>query len=296
MSSRAALLSLVAVAAIAATGCEPSPPAYPTNDDYAAPAGAEGDGYADTDPSALSDFREPLAGHGTWMDHPTYGTVWVPDAKEVGPDFAPYVTAGHWAYDEGEYVWVSDYSWGWAPFHYGRWAWADGAGWVWVPGRVYAGAWVVWRVGDDGYDYVGWAPMPPYWIWSGGYVVAIAVYPAPFVFLPRGHMFATGVSTHLVAHERAVEIGGRTHVYAQPGAATHAMAHPVGPSPQSLGHDPARVPHTAAGDPGVARARAYGKPSSSASFGAKPSSRGGGRGRPGSAPHAPARGGGGRRH
>jgi hypothetical protein len=27
-----------------------------------------------------------------------------------------YVTGGHWSYD-GDYVWVSDYPWGWVPFH-----------------------------------------------------------------------------------------------------------------------------------------------------------------------------------
>ena len=30
----------------------------------------------DTDPSALTDFREPLADYGTWTDDTTYGTVW----------------------------------------------------------------------------------------------------------------------------------------------------------------------------------------------------------------------------
>ena len=48
-----------------------------------------GDEYADTDPSALSDFHGTLDAHGTWVDDPTYGTVWVPNANEVGADFAP---------------------------------------------------------------------------------------------------------------------------------------------------------------------------------------------------------------
>ena len=270
MSRRARSLLLASLVALTAA-CEPVPAAYPAGDDPdAAAPGAEGDRYADADPSALTDFREPLEGHGAWVEHPTYGTVWVPSATEVGPDFAPYVSAGHWAYDDdGDYVWVSDYSWGWAPFHYGRWVWADGTGWVWVPGRVYAGAWVVWRVGPDGYDYVGWAPMPPLFLWRGGYVVAYAPGPAPFVFLPRAHLFATAVSTHVLAHERAAEVGARTHVFAPGGGSVHLMAHPVGPAPSSLGHERAQVPHTSLSDGGVTHARAFGHPSTAAPLGAR---------------------------
>src|SRR5439155_27197383 len=82
------------------------------------------DQYSDTDPSALSDFREPLAPYGAWVEDPSYGTVWVPDQAVVGADFAPYQTAGHWALDDNEeWIWVSDYDWGYVPFHYGRWVW-----------------------------------------------------------------------------------------------------------------------------------------------------------------------------
>src|ERR1700737_1481544 len=39
--------------------------------------GVEGnEGYADTDPAALSDFRQPLEPYGTWADDSQYGTVW----------------------------------------------------------------------------------------------------------------------------------------------------------------------------------------------------------------------------
>jgi hypothetical protein len=134
--------------------------------------GAEGDEYADTDPSALTEFRTTLDGHGAWVDDPTYGTVWVPAASEVGTDFQPYVTAGHWTYAEDtSWVWVSDYDWGWAPFHYGRWVYLPGNGWSWIPGRRYAGAWVVWRTGPVDYGYIGWAPAPPSWYWYRGAAV-----------------------------------------------------------------------------------------------------------------------------
>ena len=105
------------------------------------------DDYADDDPSALTDFQQPLAGHGDWVQDLTYGTVWVPSSAEVGADFAPYQSAGQWAMaDTGDWMWQSDYAWGYVPFHYGRWVWA-GNYWGWIPGRTYAPAWVSWRVG-----------------------------------------------------------------------------------------------------------------------------------------------------
>jgi len=76
--------------------------------------------------------------YGNWVEDATYGTAWVPSPTVVGDDFTPYQTAGHWAYDD-DYVWVSEYSWGWAPFHYGRWVYVGGVGWEWIPGRTYAG-------------------------------------------------------------------------------------------------------------------------------------------------------------
>ena len=46
--------------------------------------GVDGDTYADTDPSALTDFRSTLDPYGSWVDDPTYGTLWVQVAVEVG--------------------------------------------------------------------------------------------------------------------------------------------------------------------------------------------------------------------
>jgi hypothetical protein len=120
------LLSLAACAAVAA--CDPAdeaPPATPQNAtapaaEPPAPAeppppegqpGAEGeapgpatqygspeytvgqdtDSYDDDDPAALTDFHDTLSPYGTWVDDPTYGTVWVPSQGTVGADFRPYV-------------------------------------------------------------------------------------------------------------------------------------------------------------------------------------------------------------
>lgn len=278
-----AWLSLVAALVM---GCaeEPLPPPshpYPLPDPRPATSADEGrevavgvddDAYADTDPSALSDFRTPLEGHGTWSEDPTYGTVWTPSRDEVGPDFTPYVTAGHWAYDD-EWVWVSDWSWGWVPFHYGRWVLVAGRGWCWVPGRLYSGAWVVWRTGDDGYGWVGWAPMPPVWIWRGGVAVGLGFAPPPprFVVVPRVHVFAPSLVPHVVLGERARPILRETHPFVHPGRVvppSHPIPQPphLGPPPSSLHVDPPRVLAT----PGVGRAREIAKPRTAEAAGAKP--------------------------
>ncbi len=155
-----------------------------------AQVGVEGDAYADTDPSALTDFEPTLDPHGAWVDDATYGTVWTPNPDEVGADFEPYVSAGHWAYDD-DYVWVSDYTWGWAAFHYGRWVSIRDRGWAWIPGRLYANAWVSWRIGDDALGYVGWAPTAPLWGWQGGVAGVLGfASPEPVVFVPSHEVFA----------------------------------------------------------------------------------------------------------
>ncbi|WP_437592245.1 DUF6600 domain-containing protein [Sorangium sp. So ce1000] len=170
--------------------------------------------YEDTDASALVEFQQPLAPYGTWIETPNYGTVWVPSAVVVGADFAPYQTAGHWALTEdGEWMWVSDYAWGHIPFHYGRWVWISSHGWAWIPGRTYAPAWVVWRVGDAG--YVGWAPMPPTYYWSGGVAVSLwTVPPAAYVFCPTAHVFHRHVHTYVI-HDREVirRVAAHSHTY-----------------------------------------------------------------------------------
>jgi uncharacterized membrane protein YgcG len=113
------------------------------------------DGY---DPQAYTQFQTALAPYGSWYDDPTYGNVWSPYASSVGADFMPYASCGHWLMSEYGWTWVSDLSWGWAPFHYGRWIPITGRGWSWVPGTMWGPAWVSWR---SGHGYVGWSPLPP---------------------------------------------------------------------------------------------------------------------------------------
>jgi hypothetical protein len=191
------------------------------------------DPAADADPAALTDFHETLDPYGTWEDDPTYGTVWVPASTTVGPDFAPYVSDGHWAMSDGnEWMWVSDYSWGSVPFHYGRWTWIAGRGWGWIPGRVYAPAWVVWRTGYYDDYYVGWAPMPPSWYWRGGVAISLGYYPpAPYVFCSSAYVFRPGLHAYVVPAARVGVIASSTRPYvaASAGIGGH-YAYTHGPS------------------------------------------------------------------
>jgi hypothetical protein len=286
-----ALLLPGCVALLAA--CASDPPAdYPPNRP-APPTGVAAQGsvdvaadpnaYADTDPSALTDFHSALDAHGTWVDDPTYGTVWVPASEDVGTDFAPYNTHGHWAYDNDEYVWVSDYDWGWAPFHYGRWTYMNGTGWGWIPGRTYAGAWVEWRDGGSSYPYTGWAPVPPTYGWRGGVAVGLNNVPPPaYVYTGHADVFSPGVHDHLVGSDRAPEIASHTKPYNQAlgssggataGApnlggrplSTPAVSH--GPPPSELGVAPSDVPH-ATSAAGVAKAQSFAKPNTAIVAGA----------------------------
>lgn len=99
-------------------------------------------------------FYNDLSPYGNWIDYGNYGFVWVPGQT----NFRPYYTNGYWVYTDYGWTWVSNYNWGWAPFHYGRWINDRRFGWMWIPGYQWAPAWVMWRGGGD---YYGWAPLAP---------------------------------------------------------------------------------------------------------------------------------------
>jgi hypothetical protein len=231
------------------------------------------DAYQDTDPSALTDFEPALDTHGTWVEDPTYGTVWAPNPAEVGADFTPYLSAGHWAYDDSD-VWVSDYAWGWAVFHYGRWVRIVGPRWAWIPGRLYADAWVVWRVGDDATAFVGWAPMQPTWGWHDGVAWLFGFVPQEtFVFCPSRDLFAPNVATRVVTGAPAIPIAPhmRPYVRASPavGAPPSPRPGPQGPPPAALGIEASRVVHLARTDAAQVRARQFARPSTALALGAR---------------------------
>jgi hypothetical protein len=236
------------------------------------PNAAPGGGYADTDPSALSDFQSTLEPYGRWVDDPTYGTVWVPAPDVVGNDFTPYVSAGHWVYDS-DYAWVSDYDWGWAPFHYGRWVHGPGFGWEWIPGRTYAGAWVSWRYGVDDWSYVGWAPLAPTWCWRGGVAVGIGFVPrAPYAFVGTGELFAPAIGARVIAGPQVGVVASHTRPYvpsAPAGSRVAARPSVGGPSPTDLHIAPESVSRSAVDNRGLAQARAFSRPATAVALGAR---------------------------
>lgn len=105
-------------------------------------------------------FYDGLAGHGEWIgiDGGTY--AWRP--MHVGAGWRPYFE-GRWLWTDDGWYWDSDEPWAWATYHYGRWYYDDYYGWIWIPGYDWAPAWVEWRYGGD---YVGWAPLGPYAVFS----------------------------------------------------------------------------------------------------------------------------------
>jgi len=133
-------------------------------------------------------FYDELTPYGRWIDYPGYGYVWSPNAD---PDFQPYSTNGHWVYSDEGWTWVSTYSWGWAPFHYGRWFYEDGYGWLWLPGKEWAPAWVTW--GQSG-TYLGWAPLAP------KVEVSVRYTPPPheWTFVPQEHITKVNVHDYVV--------------------------------------------------------------------------------------------------
>lgn len=139
----------------------------------------------------FNDFYSDLSPYGRWIDYPNYGRVWIFNA----PGFRPYYSNGHWAYTRFGWTWVSDYRWGWAPFHYGRWAYDNSFGWFWVPGYQWGPAWVNWRRGGDFY---GWAPLSP----GIGININIGIPAERWVFVPRRYISYPNFNRYSVNRSR----------------------------------------------------------------------------------------------
>ena len=103
-------------------------------------------------------FYDSLAPYGSWVTVADYGLCWRPTVVVSSPNWQPYCDRGRWMWTSCGWYWQSDYTWGWAPFHYGRWHRSHHYGWVWVPGTDWGPSWVSWRYSND---YCGWAPLPP---------------------------------------------------------------------------------------------------------------------------------------
>jgi hypothetical protein len=188
----------------------------PAQTEVARPATTSRANPSDADPSILAPLEAALAPYGSWIDDTAFGHVWVPSPSIVGPRFIPYVTGGHWTYDGvadvgGDFTWISDWAWGWAPFHLGTWV-QTSAGWAWIPGRTYAPAHVVWRVDEQAHGaetVVGWSPAAPTYVWRNGSAVVVTPPREPAVYVKANDVFSTDLSSKVLPN---ATLDGRTRV------------------------------------------------------------------------------------
>lgn len=180
-------------------------------------------------------FEGTLSPYGEWIAVGRFGRVWRPYRTLVGADFRPYLSGGHWVYTDYGWTFESDYSWGWAPFHYGRWLMDDYYGWVWVPGTEWGPAWVDWRFGGG---YVGWVPLAPV-----GFTVSYGFYQPHWCFVPVTHFVVRDVYHYALPVERVhvaysattpirepVHYGGtQWNAGPPPGQVSQVVGHPIQP-------------------------------------------------------------------
>ncbi|MBC8032518.1 MAG: hypothetical protein H7Y03_00105 [Chitinophagaceae bacterium] len=137
---------------------------------------------------SLSIFQNDLGRYGRWVNSPRYGQVWIYSE----PGFRPYYSNGHWGYSEYGWAWISDFDWGWAPFHYGRWEEDPYYGWIWIPGYEWAPAWVSWSEYDGNY---GWAPL------GFGLGINVSFGAIPYnrwTFVPRQHICSPQINNYYI--------------------------------------------------------------------------------------------------
>jgi uncharacterized membrane protein YgcG len=149
-------------------------------------------------------FYDELAPYGQWILHPKHGDVWKPN---VEGEFTPYLTNGYWTVSQYGNTWVSNYDWGWAPFHYGRWFFDDFEGWVWIPDTTWAPAWVVWR---NGGGYYGWAPMSPGLNFSVSLNIYNGIPSFYWCFVPQQYVWRPYVYRYCAPRQRNVYIVNNT--------------------------------------------------------------------------------------
>ncbi|MEQ8279803.1 MAG: hypothetical protein RMA76_04175 [Deltaproteobacteria bacterium] len=164
--------------------------------------------------ASSAQIEAELSSHGQFIVLSDFGRVWRPYGMD--PDWSPY-TRGFWEYEADAWVWNSEFTWGWAAFHYGRWAYDPVYGWVWVPGSEWGPAWVAWSY-DAG--YVGWAPLPPSSIWVGG-GWSLGFYPSSWCYARRNAFAGRRAFRRYVAGPRRRGHVARRH-YPAPANATRA--------------------------------------------------------------------------
>ena len=160
----------------------------------------EADAHATNAHVDISLFKDSLSSDGKWIEDATYGTVWQPAVVVENKDWMPYHQDGHWVFTNDGWFWESDYSWGWAAFHYGRWFHSPQQNWVWVPGTEWAPSWVSWRHSDNVY---GWAPLPPEATYQAGVGLSFRgrigaeadIRDDYYTFVPSDRFLSTNIAT-----------------------------------------------------------------------------------------------------
>lgn len=171
-------------------------------------------------PAPVNVFYNDLAPYGSWIQLEDYGWCWQPTTVVVNTSWRPYADNGRWLDTDCGWYWQSDYSWGWAPFHYGRWLSHARRGWVWMPDTVWGPSWVSWRNTDA---YCGWAPLPPrahyvphYGFTFGGRLVGndfdFGLSVGCFSFIPWQHFNDRNPHRYYVPHSQTTAIYSHSRV------------------------------------------------------------------------------------
>ena len=166
------------------------------------------------DDGTYSTFYDALAPYGTWVDVAGYGPCWQPTVVVGNPYWQPYCNGGRWVYSDCGWYWLSSYSWGWAPFHYGRWFRHNSLGWCWAPDTAWGPSWVCWRYGSA---YCGWAPLPPgAWYRAGvgltfrgqpvGNTFGFGLGARSFAVVPFNHFWDHHVSRYALPQQQAGQV------------------------------------------------------------------------------------------
>ena len=203
MSKKSYLLTLILVLLISAAGCIIYVPYDDQGGNRRPGRTYDQEPYQEYGDYDTSYFYEYLSPHGTWVSLRQHGYVWIP--RNMSYRWRPY-TNGRWIWTDYGWTWVSNFDWGWVPFHYGRWGWDNDFGWYWVPGTVWGPAWVAWRWGDN---YLGWAPLPPDVEFISGVGIHGLPYDLPshyWTFLEGRHFQDFSFDRYILPYERNLTI------------------------------------------------------------------------------------------
>ena len=153
-------------------------------------------------PPPKTDYYEELRRHGEWILVAPYGKLWHPNLQEVGKDFVPYVSGGHW--QRTARGWTFEGRWRWSDFvfHHGRWLWTQDFDWLWALDEREGLAFVDWRAGSE---WIGWSPEAPQAPRAGA-----APAEQRWFYVKAKHFAQDEIEKYLVGHEEAGKAAGLT--------------------------------------------------------------------------------------